>query len=104
MTNKTATIKVPTLEADIIQRWLDSEKTIPDAGRCEVVTTYTAIFGGGIEADIKVCNSESSPYIDAVLFEDGCEIALLDVSDILLGEYIFMVDEDTYTVLVEKST
>lgn len=104
MTNKTETIKVPSTEADIIQRWLDSEKPISEAGRCEVVTTYTAKFGDGIEADIKVCNSESSPYIDAVLFEDGFEIGLLDVSDVLLGEYIFIVDDNTYTVLVEKRT
>lgn len=99
-----ATLKVADDEAILIQGWLDTDKPIPDTGPCETVYRYTATFDFNIEADIKVCNSDTGPYIDAVLFEDGCEIGFLEVGGVLLGEYIFEDNDKMYVVTVEKIT
>ncbi len=100
---QTETIKIDAHEAKEVQDWLDSEKLIPDAGECETIKTWTAFFGDHIEADIKVVNGDGGPYVDAVLFEEGCEITFLDVGDTLVGEYIFYdrYDEREYKVIVE---
>ena len=71
----------------------------PDCGPNEVIHTLTAHFGGGIEADIKVCNGDS-PYVDPVLFENGSELLALDVTDTLLGSYRFVLDQQEYIVEV----
>ena len=55
----------------------------------EIPYTFTADFGNGIEADIKVVNADP-PYIDAVLFEDGSELFCLEPCfDKLEGVYYF---------------
>lgn len=88
-----------------LQKFLDSE------GKDKVYTVakFTADFGvengSRIEADIKVCQGDP-PYVDAVLFSDGCEIALCEPDDTLLGEYCFYVQngekEKEYKVIVEQ--
>ncbi len=99
------TIQVPIIDANMIQSWLDSGVQIPDAGEIETVKIYTTMFAGDVEADIKVCNSDDGPYIDAVWFDDGIEIGFLEVRDTLLGEYVFTdkYDGAEYKVIVEKS-
>ncbi len=55
---------------------------VGDTKRDGVIQTFNAAFPNGHEADIKVCNGEPSPWIDAVLFDqDGNEIALQEPSD-----------------------
>ena len=66
----------------------------------DVPLTLTANFGNGIEADIKLCNGDS-PYVDAVLFDDGSEVHVLEVSDTIEGEYCFSYNDDDYIVCVE---
>lgn len=84
------------------QSFLNGKGTDTD----EVVKTFTAKFGdkgeGNIEVDIKICDSkDGSPYIDAVMFQDGHEVGVLEVSDILAGEYPFMQFlKDNYIVIV----
>ena len=54
----------------------------------EVIDKKTADFGGGVEVDIKLCNTDdtdeqfdrSTPYLDIVLFIDGCEAGVLEPS------------------------
>lgn len=99
---QTRTITIPAAEADEIQGWLDTDKQVPDSGRDEVLRTYTAIFDDGVESDIKVCNGDTGPYIDSVMFEDGNEIGFLEVRDTLLGVYDFRDDQECYRVIVEK--
>ena len=66
----------------------------------DVPYTITVMFGGGIEADIKLCNGDS-PYVDAVLFEGGEEVQTLEVTDTIEGEYVFEHNGDQYVVVVE---
>lgn len=72
-----------------IQNFLDVDQPVPDAGLDEMMNSFTVVFGNGIEADIKFCNGDTGPWIDAVLFKDGCEVHVLEVSDTLEGEYPF---------------
>ena len=54
----------------------------------DVIDKKTANFGGGVEVDIKLCNTDgtddnnagdaSTPYLDIVLFIDGCEAGCLE--------------------------
>lgn len=63
---------------------------------------YTAHFGNGWEADIKMCAGDTNFFVDPVLFDEtGSERAVLDCGDEYDGEYVFEVDGDTYKVSVE---
>lgn len=84
-----------------LQKWIDSNQPIPDAGDDEVVMTYTLHFPSKIEADIKVCNSDNGPWIDAVLFEDGSEVCVLEPGYKILGEYNFEYMGKDYIVVLK---
>lgn len=93
-------IITPTAEqAAFAAEFLSRETEDPS---CEdVPLVLTANFGGGIEADIKLCNGDS-PYVDAVLFKDGHEVDVLEVSDSLEGEYPFEYEGVEYLVEVAE--
>ena len=72
------------------QEFLDSKGN----GTLECMVTFVVDFGdkgeGHVEIDIKVCDGgDSTPYIDAVLIQDGNAVGCLDVRDELAGEYRF---------------
>jgi hypothetical protein len=90
-------IKVPAQELKEMQEFLDGKGDNKE----DTIVTYTAKFNDGIEADIKVCNGDT-PFVDAVLFEDGHQIAVLEVEDTLEGEYNFIIDPDCYCVFIDK--
>lgn len=100
--NHTKTIKISQLKNKEMQEFLDGKGD----GSLNTIETFTANFGndgdGIIEVDIKVCDGEGNPFIDPVIFVNGCDSGCLDVEGTLIGEYIFELDGDTYTVLVEE--
>ena len=97
--NKQRTIIIPEAEVEMMQAFLQGKGHGSDG----TIKTYTADFGDGIEADIKVCDAdrESTPFVDAVLFDHGSQVDVLEVADDLIGEYIFTYNDYTYTVIVE---
>jgi len=103
---KTQTIFVPKDEMDSMQRLLDGKDR--EWGE-HTIQTYTANFGNGVEADIKVCgvqesiepNDQPNPYVDPVLFDNGSEVCVGEVGDELEGEYLFEYDNEEYQVLVK---
>lgn len=56
--------------------------------RDETITS-TVIFTDHFQMDIQlvICDGDSKPYVQAILFENGCEVACSDVLDELLDEY-----------------
>lgn len=94
---ETRTVKISAEKNKELQNFLNSEGD----GTTNVIETITASFEDGIEADIKVCDGES-PFVDPVLFDKGNEICCLDVTDTLVGEYLFSAYmEKLYKVIVE---
>ena len=91
------TIYIDTMEADLMQQYLDSD----GEDKVGTVQIYTAIFSGDVEADIKVCDGDP-PFIDAVLYDAGSEVELMEVSDELLGDYEFFYNGKIYTVTLEE--
>lgn len=66
----------------------------------DVLMVFIADFDEGICVDIKVVNGEP-PYVDAVLFDHGQEVGVVDpVGDALPGEYIFEYNTIRYIVYV----
>lgn len=79
-------------------------------GTLNCVKTFTAEYGdcgeGSISIDIKVCEGgkDSTPFIDAVMFQDGNDVGCLEVRDTLAGEYVFQnYLKDTYVVIIPDS-
>ena len=100
--NKTIEIEVPKEKVDELQTFLNSK----GEDKVETIETFTAKFGddgeGNIEVDIKVCQG-NPPFVDAVIFQDNNEIGCLEVSDELVGEYIFSCFvKNTYTVIIKS--
>ena len=83
-------------------------------GRCkektdEVYQTFTANFGdcgeGEVSIDIKLVDSrDGTPYIDPVMFQDGSEVACMEVRDAFKGEtFIFSgYLKDSYVVKIRE--
>lgn len=98
---KVATIQIPKKKKDELNQILSSNEFYDEVGRDEVIAQFTAKFpDSSIEADIKICNGDG-PYIDAVLFDNGYEVMMLEPSWEISEEYIFETDDETYKVLVE---
>ena len=95
--SETRAIYVESDEVDLMQSYLDSE----GEDGVGTLVTYTAIFEDNVEADIKVCKGDP-PFVDAVLYDGGSEVELIEVTDELLGEYIFFYNGKVYTVVVEE--
>lgn len=70
-------IDAATLER--VNAYLSRNQAVEDARECDVLQTFTVRFKDGCEADLKICNGDSGPYLDPVLFDpDGGEIAVLE--------------------------
>jgi hypothetical protein len=94
-------IFIETSTAKKYQKILDiKEGFYPDAGQDEVMLLLRTDFGDGIEADIKVCNG-NTPYVDPVLFNNGSEVCVGEVSDTLVGDYAFDYAGETYKVKIK---
>ena len=68
--------------------------------------TYTCKFPDGYFMDVKlvVCE-EDSPYCEAVLFNpEGCQVAMTDVEEELLGEWSLEYNGTTYSVMLVALT
>ena len=101
----TRILEIPSKEIKEIQSFLDSTGD----GTLNTVRTYIIDFGyagnGNIQVDIKVCDGEGNPYIDSVIFQDNEEIKCLEVTDTLIGKYIFSeIEGNTYIVIIKELT
>jgi hypothetical protein len=100
-------ITIPKVEMDEYNAIIKGEGAIVGE---HTIATFTAKFEHGIEADIKICGvkesadaeeDECTPYIDAVLFEDGNEVCVIEPCfDSLDGEYIFDYNNKQYRVTI----
>jgi len=89
-------------DIDPLELLLKRDTAVQDAKECDVLHTFTFDFGGKIEADIKVCNGDTGPWVDSVLFLDGSEIQCLEPSDQLEGEYPFDYNGVKYTINIVR--
>lgn len=60
------------------------------------------MFENGIEADIKliICEGDSLPYTEGVLFENGNELTHTDIEDEFIGVWEFEYKNNIYIVEV----
>jgi hypothetical protein len=102
-------LRIPSGDVKMMQELLDGSG---DKQNGEVVKTFTATFlqedggypEGSIQADIKIVDADT-PYIDAVLFQDGNDVGCLDVTDKLEAEFVFNhFLKDCYIVKVVAGT
>jgi len=113
LTEMTCHIGIPKAEARKMQKILNGKEltskqmfNVCGSLSRDTIKTYTACFKSSafdtqMEMDIKVCNGDT-PFVDAVLFDDGHEVDVMDVSDTLLGEYTIEYDGVTYKVIVRE--
>ena len=99
MDRKYQKIEVTKEFADMVQKYLDAENGEEHAHEnASFIETLSVDFGGGIEADIKVCFERETTYIDPVLFHDGCEVCVAEVGYEILGPTEFEYDGAEYVV------
>ena len=71
--------------------------------------SHTVKFDDGKEMDIEICGvqyeegSSNLPWTQAVLYENGCEVAVSEPSEAFDGEWSLDDDGNTYTVLVKAA-
>ena len=98
-----ATVTITPYEAEEANRLLSLEEADPDSKECSTLMEWTATFPNGFQADIKVCNGDCGPWVDAVLFcENGSELGVCEPGEgPIEGEFHFEENGDTYVVTVE---
>lgn len=89
-------------DIDPMERLLKRHTAVPDAKECDVLHTLSFHFGNMIEADIKVCNGDTGPWVDSVLFDEGHEVNVLEPSDTLEGEYPFEYKDQTFSLEIVR--
>jgi hypothetical protein len=101
MHNHTCIIQIDKATLERYNAMLQEHTRVDTYG--ELINVWTANFGNGYEADIKIVNGESDcgPYVDPVLFLNGNEVCCMEVSDCLDGEYIFEAHNKTFKVIVK---
>lgn len=98
---KTAKIQITLKEKQELNALLASNEWAKNHSEDDTIQTFTANFhDSSIEADIKICNGDG-PYLDAVLFDGGSEVCVLDVGDEIEDEYVFDYDGEIYKVIIE---
>ena len=98
----TGKIVVDPVVFDQVSTWMEECKQVEDAGRDELLYGGTFDFGDGLEVDVSVYNSEDGPWSEAVMFQDGHEVAMSEVGESLDGEYVFTFEDNEYVVDVVR--
>lgn len=62
----------------------------------EVIEVLSVDFGNGWEIDINIVKGEPTPYVDAILFEHGCEVYAWEISESLIGELSVVLSKDEF--------
>lgn len=88
-------------QAEDIQKYLDAENETLIHEEAPCIEYFSVDFGNGIEADIKVCFERDTTYLDPVLFDEGCEVCVNEVSYEILGPESFEYKGVEYLVEVE---
>lgn len=69
---------------DYLQAILDNGEERQDVKSFYAFETFTAEFDNDLEVDVKVCNGRP-PYVDSIMFKNGYEVSVTEVSERLLG-------------------
>lgn len=92
------------IDVNTAKYWNDAlslNKQHPDGKESQTLDEFTVDFGNGINVDIKLCNGDTGPWIDSILFENGNEIfALEPCSEKVEGEYSWPIGDDTEFLLI----
>jgi hypothetical protein len=87
-----------------LDRCLALTEALKDTKETATIHTFSGKFENGFEIDLKVCNGDTGPWIDLILFDEGTEVCAdaPDPEGGLLGEFELYDGEDTYRLFVEE--
>ena len=83
------------------RQYQDREEQHPEHGRFETIWYQTVHFGmdnGCLEADVKLCNGNGGPWMEMVVFQDGCELSSSEVNDVGFGPLTVDYDGERFEV------
>ena len=95
-------VLIPKEDFEWLEPYLRDGKMVEKYDKDGVVVTFTGKFDNGVEVDIKVCNAlteNGGAYVDTVLFDNGCEIAVSEVTDSLTGEWYVCASGEEYEII-----
>lgn len=93
-------LKIHISEAKTIANFLDACGPDDYQGEDNTITN-TVKFPDGLEMDIKCCGcDEEASWTEAILFEDGCEVACSEVEETYLGKWVLEHGGNKYAVNV----
>lgn len=103
------TICIGKEEADRIEKLLSVKpKNQKECFGPDETIMHTADFGGGIEMDVKLCgvayeeDSDNLPWTEAVLFHDGCQVAMCEPDEEYFTVWELEYEGVTYAVNVTR--
>lgn len=97
------TLKIPELEKyNQLMSLTEPDYDEHNLKQYSVIASWTADFGEGIQVDVKVCTSENRTplWCEAVLFNNGNEVACSEVMDELDRDWTFEYNGTVYVVTV----
>lgn len=98
---KIANLEIPKKRKDEINQQLASNQEVGHKDDDDVLDCFTAkVPDTNLEVDIKLVDTESGPYLDIVLFDEGVEVTCLDPLYELKEEYIIGDGDNEVKVLI----
>lgn len=93
------TVAAPARVAASWRKMLARSTALPDCDPDGTIETLAAEFPNGYQVDLKLCNGDTGPWLDAVLFDQqGRELCCLAPDHVALtGEYRFAVRQPGWT-------
>lgn len=85
--------ELPKADIERFQSIIDGTTEWPSADR-DVIDVLSVDFGYGWEVDINICRGIPTPYVDAILFHEGHEVYLWEISECVTGEWAVVLGED----------
>lgn len=85
----TKTVEIPIDDIKRLQSIVDGTIPFPTDNSYvdEIICVSSFDFGDGWEIDINIVKGEPTPYIDAILYHNSCEVYGWELSEEITGEW-----------------
>ena len=91
-------LEIEEAELNELNCYLSLNTAVSNFGPDEIIKTYSVSFHDKIRAELDIQNTEDGPYVNAILFDDGQEVGLIEPCYELHGKYSFEYNNKNYTI------
>ena len=107
LSESNVTLRLNAADSALLQKckeYDEADKQYPDVGQFETILCKTVKFHDKIEGDVKICNGDTGPWMELVIFDNGSELTCSDVGDVSFGKLVSVHDGEEFSVDVQPAS